>query len=158
SFTAGRLVSLQRILRRDSLRIAPLLAVASQRMHAERYEAAMVPLEQARAIARAQRDRHACLEAARLAASIHDRAGDLRACLPELQQMAADARWLADDLATVTARPPARVRTELEARALGIGGPLARGGPARGRATAGLSDGPAGSGRARPGRAPELLW
>src|SRR5699024_8588298 len=95
SFTAGRLVSLQRTLRRDSLRIAPLLAVATQRMHAGRYEATMVPLEQARAIARAQRDRYGSLEAARLAASVHDRAGDLRACLPELQQMAADARWLA---------------------------------------------------------------
>src|SRR5699024_5665563 len=79
SFTAGRLVSLQRTLRRDSLRIAPLLAVATQRMHAGRYEAAMVPLEQARAIARAQRDRYGSLEAARLAASVHDRAGDLRA-------------------------------------------------------------------------------
>src|SRR5699024_12385510 len=81
SSTAGRLVSLQRTLRRDALRIAPLLAVATQRMHAGRYEAAMVPLEQARAIARAQRDRYGSLEAARLAASVHDRAGDLRACL-----------------------------------------------------------------------------
>src|SRR5690625_7571066 len=64
SFTAGRLVSLQRTLRRDSLRIAPLLAVATQRMHAGRYEAAMVPLEQARAIARAQRDRYGSPQAA----------------------------------------------------------------------------------------------
>lgn len=158
SFTAGRLVSLQRTLRRDSLRIAPLLAVATQRMHAGRYEAAMVPLEQARAIARAQRDRYGSLEAARLAASVHDRAGDLRACLPELQQMAADARWLADDLATVTAQRPALVRTELEARALVMRRALDLGETAVAQAAAELIDRRAGSEQGTPGLPPELLW
>src|SRR5690625_5470959 len=41
SSTAGRLVSLQRTRRRDSLRIAPLLAVATQRMPAGPYGAAV---------------------------------------------------------------------------------------------------------------------
>lgn len=118
SFTAGRLLSLQRTLRRDSLRTAPLLAVATQRLHAERYDAARVPLEQARAIARDQRDRYATLEAARLAASIHDRTANHRAALVELQLMAADARWLADDLATPAPQRAVLVRTELEAQAM----------------------------------------
>ncbi|MGO1481788.1 MAG: hypothetical protein ACTHWF_11770 [Brachybacterium sp.] len=118
SFTAGRLASLQRTLGRDSLRIAPLLAVAAQRVQAERYDAAQVPLEQARAIAREQRDHHALLEASRLAASIHERRGDHAASLLELRQLASHARSLADDLETPTSALGELIRTELEANAL----------------------------------------
>ena len=118
SFTAGRLASLQRSLGPDSLRIAPLLAVAAQRVQAERYDAAQVPLEQARAIAREQRDHEALMEASRLAASIHERRGDHAASLLELRQLASHARWLADDLATPAAAQGELIRTELEANAL----------------------------------------
>lgn len=120
SFTAGRLASLQRTLRRDALRIAPLLAVAAQRVQAERYDAAWVPLEQARALAREGRDRRALLEIARLAASIHERTGEHAASLRELRGMAHQARWLADDLATPTSAQGALIRTELEANALAM--------------------------------------
>lgn len=117
-FTAGRLLSLQRTLPRDAHRAAPLLAVAAQRIDVERYEAAWVPLEQARLIARQERDRRAGLEAARLAASIHERTGDARGSLVELRRVAADARWLADDLATAPAERSRLVLAELQAQAL----------------------------------------
>lgn len=120
SFTAGRLASLQRTLGRDSLRIAPLLAVAAQRVRAERYDAAWVPLEQARDLARSQRDRPALLEVARLAASLHERTGEHAASLRELRGMADQARWLADDLATPTSAQGELIRTELQANALAM--------------------------------------
>lgn len=118
SFTAGRLLSLQRTLGREALRVEPLLAVATQRIQAERYDAAWVPLEQARAIAREQRDQHGLLEAARLAASIHERRGDQVASLRELRTLAIAARRLADDLGTPAAARSELIRTELEASAL----------------------------------------
>ena len=118
SFTAGRLLSLQRTLHRDAHRTAPLLAVAAQRISAQRYDAAWVPLEQARLIARQEGDRRAGLEAARLAASIHERTGDARAQLVELRQVAAGARWLADDLATSGPERSRMVLTELQAQSL----------------------------------------
>lgn len=118
SFTAGRLLSLQRTLRRDAHRTAPLLAVAAQRISAERYDAAWVPLEQARLIARLERDRRAGMEAARLGASIHERTGDARAQLVELRQVAASAHWLADDLATSGPERSRMVLTELQAQSL----------------------------------------
>lgn len=118
SFTAGRLLSLQRTLGREVLRVEPLLAVASQRIQAERYEAAWVPLDQARTIAREQRDQHGQLEAARLAASIHERRGDQTASLRELRTLAVAARRLADDLSTPAAARSELIRTELEANAL----------------------------------------
>lgn len=118
SFTAGRLLSLQRTLRRDAHRTAPLLAVAAQRVSAERYDAAWVPLEQARLIARQERDRRAGMEAARLGASIHERTGDARAQLVELRQVAASAHWLADDLATSGPERSRMVLTELQAQSL----------------------------------------
>ncbi|WP_394216182.1 hypothetical protein [Brachybacterium vulturis] len=118
TFTAGRLASLQRTLRRDALRIAPLLAVAAQRVRAERYDAARGSLEQARTLAREARDRHALLEVARLAASIHERSGEHAASLHELRRMAHQARWLADDLATPTSAQGELIRTELQANAL----------------------------------------
>lgn len=117
-FTAGRLASLQRTLGRDALRIAPLLAVAAQRVDAQRYDAAWVVLEQARGIARGQRDHRAQLEAARLGASLHERTGDAAASLRELQVLAHHARWLADDLETTAAAQAELIRTELEAQAL----------------------------------------
>ncbi|AXK46899.1 hypothetical protein [Brachybacterium saurashtrense] len=117
-FTAGRLASLQRTLGRDALRIAPLLAVAAQRVDAQRYDAAWVVLEQARRIARGQRDHRAQLEAARLGASLHERTGDAAASLRELQVLAHHARWLADDLETTAAAQAELIRTELEAQAL----------------------------------------
>lgn len=117
-FTAGRLLSLQRTLRRDAHRTAPLLAVAAQRISAERYDAAWVPLEQARLIARQERDRRTVLEAARLAASIHERTGDARSALTELRQVAASAHWLADDLATSGPERSRMVLTELQAQSL----------------------------------------
>ncbi|MCT1653579.1 hypothetical protein [Brachybacterium muris] len=117
-FTAGRLLSLQRTLRRDAHRTAPLLAVAAQRISAERYDAAWVPLEQARLIARQERDRRAGMEAARLGASIHERTGDARAQLVELRQVAASAHWLADDLATSGPERSRMVLTELQAQSL----------------------------------------
>ncbi|MGP9745353.1 hypothetical protein [Brachybacterium sp. AOP29-B2-41] len=118
SFTAGRLVSLQRTLGREELRVEPLLAVAAQRVQAERYEAAWVPLEQARTIARGQRDQHGLLEAARLGASIHERQGEQAASLRELRTLATAARRLADDLSTPAAARSELIRTELEASAL----------------------------------------
>ncbi|ASK66029.1 hypothetical protein CFK39_09615 [Brachybacterium avium] len=120
SFTAGRLASLQRTLGREVLRTAPLLAVAAQRVQAERYDAAWVPLEQARAIAREHRDRHGLLEVTRLAASVHERTGEHGSSLRELQQMAEQARWLADDLATPTSAQGELIRTELQANALAM--------------------------------------
>lgn len=117
-FTAGRLASLQRTLGRDALRIAPLLAVAAQRVDAQRYDSAWVVLEQARGIARGQRDHRAQLEAARLGASLHERTGDAAASLRELQVLAHHARWLADDLETTAAAQAELIRTELEAQAL----------------------------------------
>lgn len=119
-FTAGRLLSLQRTLEQDRLRIAPLLAVTAQRLQAERLEAAWVPLEQARALAREHRDHRSLLEAARLAASLHERAGDHAASLGELQRLAAAARWLVDDLDTPREERSERLRTELSANALAM--------------------------------------
>lgn len=118
SFTAGRLLSLQRTLGRDALRTAPLLAVAAQRLQAERYEAALVPLEQARTIARGLRDHRALLEVSRLAASIYERTGAHAESLRELRRLAFAARWLADDLDTSAAAQEPLIRTELEANAL----------------------------------------
>ncbi|WP_193105079.1 hypothetical protein [Brachybacterium sp. FME24] len=118
SFTAGRLASLQRTVQRDALRIGPLLAVAAQRVQAERYEAAWVPLERARRIAGEQRDHRSSLEASRLAASIHERTADHPAALTELHRVASEARWLADDLATAGHERAELVRTELSAHAL----------------------------------------
>jgi hypothetical protein len=119
-FAAGRLLSLQRTLPGDEQRIGPLLAVAAQRLQAERYDAAWVPLEQARALAREHRDHRSLLEAARLAASIHERTGDGAASLGELQRLAAAARWLVDDLATPRAERSELLRTELNANALAM--------------------------------------
>lgn len=120
TFTAGRLASLQRTLGRDALRTAPLTAVAAQRVQAERYDAAWVPLEQARRIAREGRDHPALLEIARLAASLHERTGDHAASLRELRAMAEQARWLADDLATPVSAQGGLIRTELQANALAM--------------------------------------
>ena len=118
SFVAGRLLSLQRTLRRDELRTRPLLAVAAQRIRAQRYEAAQVPLDQARRIAREQRDRRASLTAARLAAVMAEQTGDAAGSLAALRQVAADARWLAGDLVTPTQEQGPLIRTELDALAL----------------------------------------
>lgn len=118
SFTAGRLISLQRTLPRESQRIAPLLAVAAQRIDAERYDAAWVPLQQAREIARAHRDRRAAMEGSRLAASIHERTGDREGSVRELRRLAEDAHWLCDDLATPQWERGGLVRAELDAQAL----------------------------------------
>ena len=120
TFTAGRLLSLQRTLGREELRIAPLLAVAAQRLQAERPDAAWVPLEQARTLAAAHRDRRALLEIARLAASLHERTGETASSLRELRILAHQARWLADDLATPAAAQGELIRTELEAHALAM--------------------------------------
>lgn len=120
SFTAGRLASLQRTLPSDALRTGPLLAVAAQRVQAERYEAARVPLEQARRIARERRDHRAALEVARLAASIHERTGEHAASLRELRRLASEARWLADDLGTPAAERVPLLETELSANALAL--------------------------------------
>lgn len=118
SFTAGRLASLQRALRRDDLRIAPLLAVAAQRLRAQRPEAAEAVLAEVRRIARDLRDRHASLETARLAAMAREARGDARGALAQLRQVAADAHWLCDDLATPASQRGGLLRTELEAQAL----------------------------------------
>jgi hypothetical protein len=118
SFVAGRLLSLQRTLRRDGLRTRPLLAVAAQRIRAQRHEAAQVPLDQARQIAREQRDRRASLTAARLAAVMAEQTGDAAGSLAALRQVAADARWIAGDLVTPTQEQGPLIRTELDALAL----------------------------------------
>ena len=118
TFTAGRLLSLQRTLPREAQRTAPLLVVAAQRRAVGRFDAAMVPLEQARRIARSHRDREGTMEAARLAAAIHEATGNRDEAITELRQVAADARWLADDLATPPARRAELVRDELNAQAL----------------------------------------
>src|SRR5699024_6503249 len=120
TFTAGRLLSLQRTLGREELRIAPLLAVAAQRLQAERPDAAWVPLEQARTLAAAHRDRRALLEIARLAASLHERTGETASSLRELRILAHQARPLAHDLATPAAAQRELIRTELEAHALAM--------------------------------------
>ena len=120
SFTSGRLASLQRTLQRETLRIGPLLAIAAQRMHAERYDAAWPPLERARRIAREHRDHRSALEASRLAASIHERTGDHPAALAELRRLAHEARWLADDLATSAPERAEMVATQLSAHALAL--------------------------------------
>ena len=116
--TADRLASLQHTLPRDGLRTAPLLAVTAQRVRAERYEAAWEPLERARSIGRDQRDHRTLMEAARLAASIHERRAAHPEALRELRRLAAEARRLADDLATPAADRPELLRTELSAQAM----------------------------------------
>ncbi|WP_106505853.1 hypothetical protein [Brachybacterium timonense] len=118
TFTAGRLLSLQRRVPREAQRTAPLLVVAAQRRAVGRFDAAMVPLEQARRIARSHRDREGTMEAARLAAAIHEATGHRDEAITELRQVAGDARWLADDLATPPARRAELVRDELNAQAL----------------------------------------
>ena len=72
--------------------------------------------------------------------------------------MAADARWLADDLATATAQRPALVRTELEARALVMRRALDLGETALAQSAAHLVDRRARSEQGTPGVPPELLW
>lgn len=118
SFTAGRLISLQRALRRDAHRIAPLLAVGAQRVAARRFDAAMPALTEAQRLAWEARDRSASLETARLLAQIHQENGDLAAALPQLRRVAADAGWIADDLLTSAAERTRRIRDELNANAL----------------------------------------
>ena len=158
SFTAGRLASLQRTLGRDALRIAPLLAVTAQRVQAERYDAARVPLEQARALARQGRDRRALLEAARLSASIHERTGEHAASLHELRGIAYQARWLADDLATPVAAQGELVRTELEANALAMRRALDLGRTAAVEESAAATERRTRPGGGRPVLPAELLW
>ncbi|MFC7455994.1 hypothetical protein ACFQS2_02195 [Brachybacterium sp. GCM10030267] len=158
SFTAGRLASLQRSLQRDALRTGPLLAVAAQRIAAERYEAAWVPLEQARRIADQQRDHRRALEASRLAASIHERTGDHAAALQELRRVASEARWLADDLATPRAERARMIRTELEAHALVLRRALDLGRTAVADEVAGAIERRARPEGGRPLLPPELLW
>ncbi|QCR54861.1 hypothetical protein C1N80_01685 [Brachybacterium sp. SGAir0954] len=118
SFAAGRLASLQRSLRRDELRTGPLLAVAGQRIRVGRADEARDALEEVRRIAREHRDRSTDLEAARLLATLYEREGDLRGSLLQLRRVAADARWLSDDLATPAPRRGPFLRIELEALAL----------------------------------------
>lgn len=158
SFTAGRLASLQRTLGRDALRIAPLLAVAAQRVQAERYDAARVPLEQARALARQGRDRRALLEVGRLAASIHERTGEYAASLHELRGMAHQARWLADDLATPASAQGELIRTELEANALAMRRALDLGRTAAVEDSVAATERRTRPGGGRPVLPAELLW
>lgn len=158
AFTAGRLLSLQRTLRRDGLRTRPLLAVAAQRIRAQRFEAARVPLDQARRIARELRDRHALLEVARLEAVIHERTGDAPASLRALQAVASHARWLADDLETPAARRGPLMRAELDAQALVMRRAMDLGQWAAVRAAAAGIERRARSDGSPPPLAPELLW
>lgn len=118
SFTAGRLLGLQRSLRRDSHRIAPLIAVGAQRVRAQRYDAARVPLLEAQRLAREARDRLASLEASRLLALLSQETGEADAALAHLRRTAADAAWAADDLLVSTADRNRYVRDELNANAL----------------------------------------
>ncbi|MDN6399665.1 MAG: hypothetical protein L0K01_04315 [Brachybacterium sp.] len=158
TFTAGRLASLQRTLGRAALRTAPLLAVAAQRVQAERYDAAWVPLEQARDLARESRDRHALLEVARLAASIHERTGEHAASLLELRSMAHQARWLADDLATPTSARGELIRTELQANGLAMRRALDLGRPGAVEDAASAIERRTRPGGGRPVLPAELLW
>lgn len=158
SLTAGRLASLQRTVQREALRTGPLLAVAAQRVQAERYDAAWVPLERARRIARDHRDHRSCLEAARLAASIHERTGDHPAALHELGLLAAQARWLADDLATARPERAQLVSTELKARALVLRRALDLGRTAMVHEAAAAIEHRARPEGGRPLLPPELLW
>lgn len=158
SFTAGRLASLQRTVQREALRTGPLLAVAAQRVQAERYDAAWVPLDHARRIARDHRDHRSCLEVARLAASIHERTGDHPAALAELGLLAAEARWLADDLATTRPERARFVSTELSARALLLRRALDLGRTALVDDAAAAIEHRARPEGGRPLLPPELLW
>ncbi|MGO3313929.1 MAG: hypothetical protein ACTIMA_09175 [Brachybacterium tyrofermentans] len=158
SLTAGRLASLQRTVQRESLRTGPLLAVAAQRVQAERYDAAWVPLGRARRIARDHRDHRSCLEAARLAASIHERVGDHPGALHELGLLAAEARWLADDLATARPERAQLVSTELSAQALVLRRALDLGHTAMVHEAAAAIEHRARPEGGRPLLPPELLW
>ncbi|MGP5640426.1 hypothetical protein ACTXO9_11810 [Brachybacterium tyrofermentans] len=158
SLTSGRLASLQRTVQRESLRTGPLLAVAAQRVQAERYDAAWVPLQRARRIARDHRDHRSCLEAARLAASIHERTGDHPAALHELGLLAAEARWLADDLATARPERAQLVSTELSAQALVLRRALDLGRTAMVHEAAAAIEHRARPEGGRPLLPPELLW
>lgn len=116
--TAERLHSLLRTLPETGQRIVPLLAVASQRIDAGQLPAALAAVDEARSIARDHRDRRGLLECARLAASAHQRTGDAQAQLRELRAMAAQARWLTDDLATPRHERGPLLAAELGAQAL----------------------------------------
>lgn len=118
SFVSGRLAALQRSIQRDAHRVQPLLAVATQRIVAQRFEAAAVPLAEVRRIAQEGRDRRADLEASRLFARIHQLTGSAQEAMVELRRVAADARWLADDLATSGPERARRIQEELQAQAL----------------------------------------
>ena len=158
SFTAGRLASLQRTLQRETLRVGPLLAVAAQRMQAERYEAAWVPLERARRIACEHRDHRSALEASRLAASIHERTADHPAALTELRRLAHEARWLADDLATPAHERAELVATQLSAHALVLRRALDLGRTEMVREAAEAIERRTRPEGGRPLLSPELLW
>jgi hypothetical protein len=118
SFTAGRLVALQRTLVRDADRVPPLLAVASQRISVQRFDAALVPLEEAQEITRRTGDRRGGVEAARMLARLHQEAGDLPDSLAQLQRVAHDARWIVDDLETSGADRRQYAIVELNAESL----------------------------------------
>ncbi|MFC0675875.1 hypothetical protein, partial [Brachybacterium hainanense] len=158
SFVSGRLAALQRGVRRDALRVQPLLAVATQRVVAQRFEAALVPLGEVRRIARAMRDRRADLEAARLLARVHQLTGQGEEALVELRRLAFHAGSLADDLETGGADRARFVQEEMKAHALVLRHALDLGErSAADAAAAGIER------RTRPGAAPEgipaaLLW
>ncbi|MGY5765724.1 hypothetical protein ACXET9_11035 [Brachybacterium sp. DNPG3] len=159
SFTAGRLASLQRTLDRDELRVAPLLAVATQRIGAERYDAAEVALDQVRRIADDLRDRYSTLEVARLTASIHDRRGESREAMMQLEKVANDAQWLCEDLGTPSSARGGLLRIELDARALVMRRALDLGETARARGAAAAIERRTGLEVARAMTVPEhVLW
>ncbi|WP_156954076.1 hypothetical protein [Brachybacterium phenoliresistens] len=117
-FVSGRLAALQRGIQRDAHRVQPLLAVATQRIVAQRFEAAAIPVAEVRRIAQEGRDRRAAMEASRLSARIHQLTGDAEGAMAELRRMAADARWLADDLDTSGADRARLIQEEIQAQAL----------------------------------------
>lgn len=159
SFAAGRLASLQRTLAHDELRVAPLLAVASQRIGAERYDAAEVALDQVRRIADDLRDRASSLEVARLTASIHERRGEPRKAMLQLERVADDAQWLCEDLGTPSSARGGLLRIELDARALVLRRALDLGETSRARGAAAAIERRTGLDVARAMAVPEhLLW
>lgn len=117
-FTAGSLLALQRHLPDQQDRVRPLLAVVRHQISTRQDEAALSTLEEVRGLADETRDRGIRLAAARERARLEHEREDWPAQIRALQELARDARWLVDDLATPDSQRERLARDELDALAL----------------------------------------
>jgi hypothetical protein len=117
-FTAGSLLALQRHLPQQQDRVRPLVAVVRHQISTRQDEAALSTLDEVRGLADETRDRSIRLAAARERARLEHEREDWPAQIRALQELARDARWLVDDLATPDSERERLARDELDALAL----------------------------------------